>query len=387
MKKLLELRSTKAELHKQMKAIVTTAETEKRSLTNNESTKFAELQKQITDLNQKIECEEVLADNERSLITGETPESKIDKPSNEELRAFVQTGDQRSLSAGTNADGGYTVIPAIDKDITKVLKETSVFRQNATTKTTSTEKYEKLVSVGGTSATWADEGDTRNETNTSQLEKVQIAVHSLYAYPKTTQGLLDWSDFDVSGWLSSEVADETGLKEEAAFWTGDGSKKPKGLLSYTRDSANDASRTFGELQEIESSTTGVIDGDDLITLSHTLRTAYRMAAKFYMNDAMLEKVRKLKDNDDNYLFRAGIAEGAPDTLLGKPIVIAEEMSDDLIGYGDLARAYYVIDHTSGTRMIRDNITLPGWVRMLTTRYVGGGLVDSNAIKFLVPKAA
>ncbi|WP_342807816.1 phage major capsid protein [Alteromonas sp. M12] len=387
MKKLLELRSTKAELHKQMKAIVTTAETEKRSLTNNESTKFEELQKQITNLNQKIECEEVLADNERSLITGETPESKIDKPSNEELRAFVQTGDQRSLSAGTNADGGYTVIPAIDKEITKVLKETSVFRQNATTKTISTEKYEKLVSVGGTSATWADEGDTRSETNTSQLEKVQIAVHSLYAYPKTTQELLDWSDFDVSGWLSSEVADETGLKEEAAFWTGDGSKKPKGLLTYTRDSANDASRTFGELQEIESSATGVIDGDDLITLSHTLRTAYRMAAKFYMNDAMLEKVRKLKDNDDNYLFRAGIVEGAPDTLLGKPIVIAEEMSDDLIGYGDLARAYYVIDHTSGTRMIRDNITLPGWVKMLTTRYVGGGLVDSNAFKFLVPKAA
>ena len=112
-----------------------------------------------------------------------------------------------------------------------------------------------------------------------------------------------------------------------------------------------------------------------------------MAAKFYMNDTMLEKVRKLKDTDGNYLFRAGIAEGAPSTLLGKPIVIAEDIPDDLIGYGDLARAYYVVDHTSGTRMIRDNITLPGWVKMLTTRYVGGGLVDSNAIKFLAPKAA
>jgi HK97 family phage major capsid protein len=387
MKKLLELRSTKAGLHKQMKAIVTTAETEKRSLTKNETTKFEELQKQITDLNQNIECEEVLADNERSLITGENPESKIDKPSNAELRAFVQTGDQRSLSSGVNADGGYTVIPFIDKEITKQLKESSVFRQNATVKTVSTEKYEKLVSVGGTSATWADESDTRTETAGSKLEKVQIAVHSLYSYPKTTQELLDWSDFDVSGWISSEVADETGLKEEAAFWNGDAVKKPKGLLTYTRVATADATRTFGQLQEIESAAIGVIASDDLITLTHTLKTAYRPGAKFYMNDAELEKVRKLKDTEGNYLFRAGITEGAPSTLLGKPIVIAEEIPDDLIGYGDLPKAYYIVDHTSGTRMVRDNITLPGWVKMLTTRYVGGGLIDSNAMKFLVPKAA
>jgi len=387
MKKLLELRSTKAGLHKQMKAIVTTAETEKRSLSKNETTKFEELQKQITDLNQSIECEEVLVDNERSLITGENPESKIDKPSNAELRAFVQTGDQRSLSSGVNADGGFTVIPAIDKEITKLLKESSVFRQNATVKTTSTEKYEKLVSVGGTSAEWADESDARSETSGSKLEKVQIAVHSLYAFPKTTQELLDWSDFDVSGWISSEVADETGLKEEAAFWNGDAVKKPKGLLTYTRVATADATRTFGQLQEIESAAIGVIAADDLITLTHTLKTAYRPGAKFYMNDAELEKVRKLKDTEGNYLFRAGITEGAPSTLLGKPIVIAEEIPDDLIGYGDLPKAYYIVDHTSGTRMVRDNITLPGWVKMLTTRYVGGGLIDSNAMKFLVPKAA
>jgi HK97 family phage major capsid protein len=382
MKKLLELRTNKAELHKQMKAIVTSAESEKRSLTKNESTKFEELQKQITDLNQTIECEEVLADNERSLITGEMPESKINMPSNAELRAFVQTGDQRSLSSGVNADGGHTVIPAIDKEITKVLKETSVFRQNATVKAISTEKYEKLVSVGGTSAEWADETDDRGETNTSKLEKVTIPVHSLFSFPKTTQELIDWSDFDVAGWLSSEVADETGLKEESAFWVGDGVKKPNGLLNYTRAATDDSVRAFGQLQEIDSVGTGAIGSDDLIKLTHTLRTAYRMAAKFYMNDAMLEKIRKLRDTDGNYLFRIGITEGAPSTLLGKPIVIAEDITANLIAYGDLAKAYYVVDHTSGTRMIRDNITVPGWIKMLTTRYVGGGLIDSNAIKFL-----
>jgi HK97 family phage major capsid protein len=382
MKKLLELRTNKAELHKQMKAIVTSAESEKRSLTKNESTKFEELQKQITDLNQTIECEEVLADNERSLITGEMPESKINMPSNAELRAFVQTGDQRSLSSGVNADGGHTVIPAIDKEITKVLKETSVFRQNATVKAISTEKYEKLVSVGGTSAEWADETDSRDETATSQLEKVTIPVHSLFSFPKTTQELLDWSDFDVAGWLSSETAEETGLKEEAALWNGDGSKKPKGLMTYPVAATADSVRAFGTIQEIETSGSGSINTDDLIVLSHTLKNAYRPGAKFFMNDATQEGLRKLKSTDGDYIWRMGITEGQSNVLLGKAIETAEELADGYIVYGDLAKAYTVVDHTSGTRMIRDNITLPGWVKMLTTRYVGGGLIDSNAVKFL-----
>jgi HK97 family phage major capsid protein len=112
-----------------------------------------------------------------------------------------------------------------------------------------------------------------------------------------------------------------------------------------------------------------------------------MAAKFFMNDTMLERVRKLKDTEGNYLWRAGIAEGAPMTLLGKPVEIAEDIPDDQIVYADLAKAYTVLDHTSGIQMIRDNITSKGFVKLFTTRYVGGGLIDSNAVKFLKVKAA
>ena len=388
MKKLLELRSQKADVCNQLKTLIENADKEKRSLSQEESTKFDTLKAEAEDLNNQIERSEFLVKEERSIIGEGENINQIEEPSNDELRTFVMTGDQRSLSSGVNADGGFTVIPSIDKTIYKLLNENSVFRQNASVQTISTQKYEQLVSVGGTSAGWADETDVRNETSTSELVKVTLDLHTLYAFPKTTQELLDWSDFDVSGWLSSEVAQEMGDKENAAFWNGDGVKKPKGLLTYPTAATADDVRDFGTIQQMTGASFTLSESSDsLITFSHTLRRAYRTGAKYYMNDATLEQVRKLKDSDGNYLFRVGITEDAPSTLLGKQIEIDEQITDDLIVYGDLNRAYKILDHTSGTRMIRDNITVPGWVKMLTSRYVGGGILDSNAVKFLAIAAA
>lgn len=381
MKKLLDLQNQKAQLTAALKEILTKADKENRSLSSEESTKFDSTKSQITELNTNIERAQFLVNEERSQISDSTSISDTGIPTNEELRTFVMTGDQRSLSAGVNADGGYTVIPSIDKTIYKTLKDNSVFRQNASTETISTQKWEKLVSIGGTSAGWADETDARGETTSSELTKVSVDLHTLYAFPKTTQELLDWSDFDVSGWLSSEVAQEMGDKEETAYWNGDGIKKPKGLLTYPTDANKDNARAFGTIQKILFESTAPVTGDELISFNHTLARAYRTGAKFYLNDSTLEMVRKIKDGDGNYLWRASVQEGEPSTLLGKPVIVAEELADNFIVFADLNRAYKILDHTSGTRMIRDNITVPGWVKMLTSRYVGGGLMDSNAVKF------
>lgn len=381
MKTLLALRQAKQEKLETLNNLISSAQTEKRSLSDSEISQQEALTSEVRNLNKQIEAAELLADEERSLIGGGKTITENGKPNNTELRNFVLTGESRSLSAAVDASGGFTVIPALDKEIYKLLRDQSVFRQNATVKTLSTQTFEKLISVGGTSAIWAAESDDRNETGTSQLVKVTWSLNSLYAYPMTTQELLDWSDFDVSGWLTSEVADESGQKEEAAFWNGDGVKKPKGLLTYTLSTDDDTTRAFGTIQEIETASTAIAS-DDLITLAHKLKKGYRGSAKFYMNDATQEKIRKLKTADNDYLWRAGLMEGQANTLLGKVVETAEQIPDDYIVYGDLAKAYYITDHTSGVRMLKDNITKPGFVKMYTSRYVGGGLVDSNAIKFM-----
>ena len=94
------------------------------------------------------------------------------------------TGDTRSLSTLVQADGGYTVIPELDKEIMRQLQDDSVMRSIATVKTTKTNEYQNLVSVGGTTVNRGTEGEARTETSTPKMERVDIKLNPIYAYPK-----------------------------------------------------------------------------------------------------------------------------------------------------------------------------------------------------------
>ena len=389
MTNLNDLKQQKAELISKSKAILGSAENEQRSITDAESKQVDELRSQVEAINAHIKQAEFVADEERSMI-GDAPSKDPAAPSNDELRSFVQTGEQRSLSAGAVADGGYTVIPSVDKEIMRILRERSVFRQNATVKSIGTQTYKKLVSIGGAGATWASESDARAETNTAQLREVSISLNSIYSYPTTTQELLDWSDFDVAGWLASEVSEETLLAEETAFWTGDGNKKPNGILAATRHNNtpstsatnNDATRTVGQVHEVVTAGLQALTTSEIVMFLTAMKPEYRANSKFYMSDAMANTLRRLQDSNGNFIWVESFNTELSSTMLGKPVVITDQVPDDEIVLADLARAYHVIDHSSGTKMIRDNITAPGFVKMYASRYVGGGIVDSNAVKIL-----
>lgn len=102
------------------------------------------------------------------------------------------------------------------------LTDDSVMRQIATVKTTSSNEYKKLVSVGGAVVNHGEEGVARTETSTPKLEEVSIKLFPTDAYPKTTQEILDFSDVDILGWLSSEISDTFTETEETDLLTGDG---------------------------------------------------------------------------------------------------------------------------------------------------------------------
>ncbi len=108
------------------------------------------------------------------------------------------------------------------------LQDDSVMRSIATVKTTKTNEYQKLVSVGGTTVKRGTEGEARTETSTPKMERVDIKLNPIYAYPKTTQEILDFSEVDILGWLSSEITDTFTATEETDFVNGDGDKNPKG---------------------------------------------------------------------------------------------------------------------------------------------------------------
>lgn len=382
MKRLLELRQQKATLTEQMRSLLTKAETEKRSLTDDEAKSFDELRHQSESLNIEIARYEAIAEEERSQAG--TTVSGDNTVSNDELRHYVLTGETRALSTGVPADGGYTVIPELNKQIMQQLTDDSVMRKICTIKTTHSNEYKQLVSVGGAKVNHGEEGHARTETGTPKLEEVSIKLFPIYAYPKTTQEIIDFSDVNILSWLTTEIGDTFVDTEETDLVTGDGLKKAKGFLAYPREAKDDKTRAFGKLEKLEATT---LTADSLIDLKFKLRAKYRKNAVWVMNSNTAAKVQKLKNGNGDYIWRDRLQSGDPDTLLGLPVHYLENMPDDVIALGDFKRGYFIVDHETGTRTRPDNITEPGFIKVHTDKYLGGGLVDSNAIKVLEVKAA
>lgn len=235
--------------------------------------------------------------------------------------------------AGVQADGGYTVIPELDKEIMRQLQDDSVMRSIATVKTTKTNEYQKLVSVGGAVVKHGAEGEARAETTTPRMERVDIKLSPIYAYPKTTQEILDFSEVDILGWLSSEISDTFSATEENDFVNGDGVKKAKGFLAYDRVSTSDKTRPFGTLEKME---TAAVNSDGLIDLLYKLKAKYRKNAVWVMNSNTAATLQKLKNDNGDYIWRDRLVADSPDTLLGRPVQYLETMPDAAPGEAFLA---------------------------------------------------
>ncbi|EGE5137095.1 phage major capsid protein, partial [Escherichia coli] len=93
-------------------------------------------------------------------------------------------------------------------------------------------------------------------------------------------------------------------------------------------------------------------------------------------------LQKVKNANGDYIWRDRLQAGDPDTLLGLPVEYLEFMPDNVIALGDFKRGYYIVDHETGVRTRPDNLTEPGFIKIFTQKYLGGGVVDSNAIKIL-----
>ena len=390
-KKLIELRQQKAEKVAAMREMLANAEKENRSLNDAENVDFEKLKDLVKQLSDEIARYESVADEERSLNANTVPveNRSVKQFSNDELRHYIKTGELRNLTTTSGEDGGYSVIPQLDKDVMKRLTDDSVMRQlcNVVRLPVGAKEYKKLVSAGGAVVAHGEEGVARNGTATPKLHEVTIALNSIYAYPKTTQEILDFSSINVLNWLTDEIAETFTETEEADLTSGDGVKKAKGLLSYERTTENDKVRAFGKLQKIEVAGVAKIDADTLIDLFYTLHSKYRKNAAWVMSSTIAAVLQKLKNKNGDYIWRDGLTVDAPATLLGRPVYFLETMPTSgvnkaVLAFGDFKRGYFIVDHETGVRTRPDNLTEPGFYKVHTDKYLGGGVVDSNAIKLI-----
>ena len=292
---------------------------------------------------------------------------------------------QASASTLSDPDGGFTVPEEVDTAIDRVQGTMSAMRRLATVRAISTDTYKKLVNQGGATSGWVAEKGTRAETSTPTLKEIAINTKELYAMPAATQILLDDSRVDIGAWLAEEVGIEFNEEEGDAFISGNGVEKPKGIAAYSM--IPNANYAWGKVGYIAGGHATLLNNaDKLIDLQHALKTSYRNGAVWLMNDATCGVIRKFKDGEGNYLWRPGLVEDKPDTLLGKPVEYDDNLDDIGAGkypifYANFKRAYLIIDRL-GTRVLRDPYTSKPYVLFYTTKRVGGGIVMYEAIKAL-----
>ena len=256
-------------------------------------------------------------------------------------------------------------------------------RQLATVRQTSAGVYRKPVSLG-VGAAWAGETDARTQTSTTGLSLLEFPAGELYAMPAATQTLLEDSYADVDEWLADEVEAAFSVQESAAFVSGDGAGKPKGFLDY--DIVAEGSHVWGKIGSVAGDFSGADAGDQIIDLIQTPKSQFRVNGRFVMNRRTLAAIRKLKDGDGRYLWRPGL-NGEVQTIFGYPVSELEDMPDigtgnAAIAFGDFRRGYLIADR-QGARVLRDPYSAKPYVLFYTTKRVGGGVQNFDAIKVMV----
>ena len=330
---------------------------------------------------------------------GVSPDDRHEPFSREHKQAFnayVRSGEfsglkrleEKSLSAGSGPDGGYLVPQPAERELVRRMSQASPIRAISTVRSISGASLKKAYSSAGPQAGWVAETAARTTGTTQIIADLTYPAFELFAMPAATQTLLDDAAIDIEQWIMDEVAVVFAEQEGAAFVNGDGVNKPKGFQAYTK--VAQASWTSDKLGYVA---TGIAGGfpasnpsDILIDTVYSLKAGYRQNASFVMNRKTQSQIRKFKATTGEYLWAPPVAVGAYATLMGFPLVEAEDMPDiatdaTAIAFGDFARGYIVVDRF-GVRILRDPYSNKPYVMFYTTKRVGGGVQDFDAIKFL-----
>lgn len=398
MSKINDLRNQRAKTWEQAKTFLDSHRNEKGILSAEDTQTYENMEQEIVNLGHEIERQERMDAMERELAApvntpitakpeGAKREVKTGRASDTYSRAFWDQVRNRSivpelrnaLSEGTDTEGGYLVPDEFEHTLIQALEEENVIRAHAHVFTTSNGVHKiPVVATKGT-ASWIDEGGAYTEAD-DVFGQEQIDAHKVGTIVKVSEELLNDSAFDLENYFRTEFARRIGNKEEEAFLVGNGSGKPTGILNVTG----------GADVGVTAASATAITADELIDLFYSLKAPYRKNAIWVLNDSTIRAIRKLKDNNGQYLWQPALHEGEHDTILGKKIFTsayapAIAAGEKTIMFGDFS--YYWIGDRQGVTFKRLNERYAdyGQVGFLASKRVDGKLVLPEAIKVLQMK--
>jgi len=315
-----------------------------------------------------------------------------DKEYTDSFKAHMKRGEvQAALNKGAADEGGYLAPTEWDRTITDKLIEVSPMRAIATVQTISGNGFTKLFNLRGTASGWVGEAAARPQTNTAEFGSLTYATGEIYANPAATQQILDDSEINLESWLAGEVQTEFSYQEGVAFLSGDGTNKPSGLLTYITGGAKAAAHPFGAITTVNSGAAAALTSGGIIDLIYALPTEFTSGARFIMNRNTIAAVRKLVDGAGNYLWQPSYQAGQPASLAGYPLTEMAGMPDIAAGakaivFGDFKRGYLIVDR-AGVRVLRDPYSNKPYVHFYTTKRVGGGVLNPEAMKAITVAAS
>lgn len=323
-------------------------------------------------------------------------------PEEVEYKAAVQQflrkgGDPRQLSdlekkvfqRGSDVDGGVLIHSEMEASIERVATTVTALRSLADVRTIGAMGLKSNVKTSGVAARWIGEGEAGGETTGPKFATIEILAEEMEIEPWAYNSSLEDADFDVEADIVEEAGIGFGEAEAAAFISGDGVKKPRGILGYSI--VANASYAWGKVGYVASGGSGDFassnPGDKVIDFIHSLKSVYRTGATLLMADTTLAKVRQIKDGTGHfYLFQPDVTGKFSGFVLGTPVVIDDNMpviqaGSYSIAYGNFNRAYRIVDR-KGITLIRDNITSKGTTKFNFRKRVGGGIKNFEAIKLM-----
>lgn len=386
-----ELIEKRAKAWEAAKNFVDTHEDKNGNLSAEDSATYTRMEAEIEELTNSIDRQQRAERREQELskpvnspITGKpykdepAGEEKTGRASDEYRKAMLNA--MRSnfrqvsnvLQEGVDSDGGYLVPVEYDKRLIDVLNEENIMRTLGTKITTSGE-HKINIAATKPAAAWIEEGGALSFGDAT-FDQIYLDAFKLHVAIKVTEELLYDSAFNLENYIITEFGKALANAEEDAFLNGDGKGKPLGIFAKTG-----GGQSAGTL-------TAALKSDDLIDLIYSLKRPYRKNASFILNDATLAQVKKLKDNNGQYLWQPSYQAGEPDRILGYTVRTSAYAPTDAIAFGDY-RYYNIGDRGSRSfKQLNELFAGNGMIGFVAKERVDGKLVLPEAVKILGLKA-
>ena len=299
----------RVDLQEKMSAILETAKTEKRSLTDAEATDFTNYENEIKKIDETIEREEknTMTNTEKRTET----EIRESKQFVDYIRGVIENRADANLASGAN--GAIIPTTIAKKIITKAYDLSSILR-DATKYNTKGNLSIPVYSADGEndiSMAYADEF-VELESKAGKFTSVDLGNFLAGALVKIGKSLVANTDIDLENKVVELVAEAVAKFEEGECLHGTVGKVA-GLSGVTLV-VNAASAT-------------AITADELIKLKNKIKKRFRKGAKWIMSNDTLTAIELLKDGEDRFIFRDDMNGEYDGYILGYPVEVSDNMPE------------------------------------------------------------